>query len=267
VEDPAGGSRIDTKGWFISMSEGTFRVVATSYADPTKSAVALVTVTRDLIDHGGPVAPATRTFALWWGELAAFSPDARPALEKLLQGLDGSEYLAIADQYMRGARATTTFGGSLFDGSPPDGTAISGAACRALDAAGITPRWGDLVFVNTSNHPMGSVSFCASHWYTVCRGEKVLIALLPNVAGTYCETLDDVCALGYSGATQSLLLGAAHELMESITDPFTTAWHGGGFIEGREITDLCGYVTCTSLSTGTTILPNLYSNAAHGCVP
>src|SRR5439155_1136851 len=83
---------IDALGQYVAPGdhEGIYHVVATSRTDPSKTGVATVTVQRlDLIDHGGTVAAATRTFALWWGDDKAFPPDARPLLESLLQGLDG----------------------------------------------------------------------------------------------------------------------------------------------------------------------------------
>ncbi len=58
---------------------------------------------------------------------------------------------------MRGTRSTTMFWGSLFDTTTPPtgepGFEIDAATCAALDAAGITPQPGDVVFVNTSNWP------------------------------------------------------------------------------------------------------------------
>jgi hypothetical protein len=62
------GGTIDQTGLYSSPTdrEGVYHVVATSHANPSKSGAATVTVSYfDLIDHGGDVAAATRTFALW----------------------------------------------------------------------------------------------------------------------------------------------------------------------------------------------------------
>src|SRR5207237_9034941 len=121
--------------------------------DPRKTVVATVTVQRlDLIDPGGTVAAATRTFALWWGDDKAFPPDARPLLESLLQGLDGSAWLRVTDEYTRGAHATTSFAGSLFDSSAPPAEdpaeyEISDQACPSLERSAVAPAPGAVVSV------------------------------------------------------------------------------------------------------------------------
>jgi hypothetical protein len=265
IGEPAGGSLIDATGTFRSWAySATFRVIATSHADPSKTAVAVVTVTPNLVDHGGPVMAETQTFALWWGDASAFAPDARVAVERLLQGLDGSPYLAVADQYMRGARATTTFAGSLFDPSapPPVPTGfVDDAACRALEANGIAPQPGDLVFVHTSNFPAEYIKWCAWHGWMACRGQTILIVYVPNPAGTFCEAWSDSCGTGYTMPTLSHLSAAAHEFMEAITNPFGDGWHSNGM----EIADKCGSLACVPFPNGMTQLNRLYSNAVQGC--
>jgi hypothetical protein len=269
VEEPAGLASIDAAGVFKPPpDQGIFHIVVTSHADPRKTATAVVKVAEDLIDHGGPVAPATRTYALWWGDMKAFAADARTALETMLRGMDGSSYLGVADQYMRGGRATTSFTANLLDSTAPpaDPTSfvIQDGACRAFDSNGIVPRAGDLVFMMTSNFPAQSpLSYCGYHGWTTCHGQAILFAYIPNAVGSPCESPSDFCNSGYSGATLSLLTIGAHELMESITDPFGDAWHGR---DPWELADRCGSPACVPLSSGTFELPQLYSNAKHACV-
>src|SRR6267143_6857870 len=99
---------------------GTFHVVATSQADPSKSARATVTVAyEDLLDGGGPVLAAPRVFALWWGAAADFPPDMQSSLTALLSAMNGSSYLALANEYLRGATARVSFAGSLYNSSAP----------------------------------------------------------------------------------------------------------------------------------------------------
>jgi hypothetical protein len=69
--------------------------------------------------HGGTVLPSPTTYAIWWGKPSDFPSDERQKIDELLEGLDGSAYLAIADQYMLGQKAHTHFGGNLFDDSAP----------------------------------------------------------------------------------------------------------------------------------------------------
>jgi hypothetical protein len=73
----------------------------------------------NLTYFGGPLFPNTTTYAIWWGKPSDFSPDAHEKLDDLLEGLDGSAYLVIADQYMLGEKAHTHFGSNLFDDSAP----------------------------------------------------------------------------------------------------------------------------------------------------
>jgi plastocyanin len=273
IQEGSRGGTIDAAGQYRPpFYDGTFHVTVTSHADPTKTATAVVTITLDMSDHGGPVMPATRTFALWWGDTAAFAPDVRTTLEQLLRGLNGSSYLAIANEYLFGARATTSFAGSLFDPTAPprDDPApnvIADAACRALDRNGITPRLGDLVFVNTSNFPTGT-TYCGWHYSGVCHGQEILIAFMPNASGTFCDSQLDFCKSGLSKSAISMSLIATHELLEAITDPLMNTWYRALESGSQwEIADQCGEAVCAALSTGTYALPSLYSNAVHRCVP
>jgi hypothetical protein len=55
--------------------EGTFRVIATSVADPTRSAAATVKSSwGNLQDFGGRVVPDGKAVAIWWGDRNAFRP-------------------------------------------------------------------------------------------------------------------------------------------------------------------------------------------------
>src|SRR5256886_2154015 len=120
INEGDAGGKIDSLGQYVAPGdhEGIYHVVATSRTDPSKTGVATVTVQRlDLIDHGGTVAAATRTFALWWGDDKAFPPDARPLHESLLQRLHGPAGRLVTDQYTRRADAPTSAAGSLFDSS------------------------------------------------------------------------------------------------------------------------------------------------------
>src|SRR5215831_2065785 len=74
---------------------------------------------KNLIDHGGPVRFASKQYFIWWGTPSAFPADALNEMTALAQGLNGSSNLAILNQYMRGATASTNFVTSLADLTPP----------------------------------------------------------------------------------------------------------------------------------------------------
>jgi hypothetical protein len=269
LEGAAGGS-ITAAGVYQAPPEagGTFHVVA-------GGAVATITVVPpDLVDRGGPVAPSTRTFAVWWGDPASWPADVRTTQEQLLGGLDGSDYLALADQYLRGASATTRFYGSFYDiSSPPDSPdkadaqAIGEEACNVLRAGGVTTAEGDLVFVYGGAGLTPAPSWCAWHSYYSCGGATLLVAFVPNVEGSW--TCLELGAWGScnaasndANATASL---TAHELMEAITNPLVGVWTDDA---GQELGDKCeDKPRCVSLSTGEFLLQAEYSNADHACAP
>jgi len=270
----SGGGQVDVNGVYTAPSNavGVVHVVAASVADPSKSARATVTVEyNDLIDGGGPVNASTRVFALWWGAAAEFPADMQPAIESLLSHFDGSSHLALTNQYLRGANANVAFAGSLHDSSNPPANSptndeVQNAACRALDAAGVTPTTGDMVFVYTSRFPFIDPrlgSYCAWHGYGTCHGTQVLLAFMPNPQGTGCVTNDSGCN-SYSTASRSLGVFTAHELAEAITDPYGNAWNDRSF---AEIADKCMFPQgCVSLRGGVSFqLQALYSNAIHAC--
>ncbi len=268
-EGPAGGS-IDALGQYLAPDhEGSYHVVAASRKDPATAASASVTVRLfPLLDHGGSVAASTRTFALWWGEESAFPGDARTALETLLEGLDGSAYLARAGEYMRGAPTNSVFGGSLADrGAPPTGSpagdVVADEACRALINSGIEPAENDVVFVAASAFPTGPVPFCAWHDWGFCRGHSIVVIYLPNPSGTPCARVGGACG-AFSAEANALTTFATHEFMEAITDPFNTAWWDG---LGHEIGDKCvGLTSCVALGASLLQVQPIYSNAAGACL-
>ena len=239
------------------------------------AAVATLTVVPpDLVDRGGPLAPATRTFAVFWGDPGAWSADLRATQEDLLRNLEGSDYLALADQYLRGAVATTRFGGSFTDLSPPpatpgqaDAQSIGAEACNALHAGRVAPAAGDWVVVYSGAELKPPPAFCAWHSYFSCGGVTLLIAFVPNVAGSF-----GCLNLGFLGGCNSASIEAnatasltAHELMETITDPFVSTWTDDS---GKELADKCeAEPRCVALSNGAFVLQAEYSNAVHACVP
>jgi hypothetical protein len=65
------------------------------------------TKTSPLIDHSGAVLPASKTYAIYWGNTGGFPSDLQFGMVSLLSGFNRSSYLGIAEQYMRGAATST----------------------------------------------------------------------------------------------------------------------------------------------------------------
>ena len=228
----------------------------------------------DLVDRGGPLAPVTRTFAVFWGDPGAWPSDLRGRQEDLLRSLDGSDYLALADQYLRGTVATTRYGGSFIDLSPApdspdkaDAQSIGAEACDALRTGGVAPAAGDLVVVYGAAALKPAPAFCAWHSYFSCSGVTLLTIFVPNVAGSF-GCLHRGALAGCNSASVDANATAsltAHELMEAITNPFVGSWTDDS---GRELGDKCeAEPRCVTLSSGAFVLQAEYSNAVHACAP
>lgn len=118
-------------------------------------------------------------------------------------------------------------------------------------------------FVITSNFPKGG-NYCAWHSYGTCDGSQIAVVYLPNVTGVSgCEISSS--ANTYSSAAQSMVNIAAHELSETITDPFLNAWYDSS---GQEVGDKCAWQFGAPVLLGTTSwqLQEEWSNANKGCV-
>jgi hypothetical protein len=224
----------------------------------------------NLIDHGGNVLSASHTYAIWWGNQSAFPSDAKQGLDSLFSGFDGTSFLGISDQYMRGASVSTGFNTNWTDTSSPPSKApststIVAEACNAINANGATVDGNAIYFVFSSNFP-GRVSYCAWHSAGSCNGTTIQVAYMPNTTGVAgCDPGDLYGCNSYSQGTRSIANVTSHEFMEAITDPDLNAWYDGS---GSEIGDKCAWQfgSCVSLSGGKWQLQEEWSNAASGCV-
>jgi len=226
----------------------------------------------NLIDHGGRILPSSGTYAIFWGDPSAFPSDAQTGLQALFADLNGTSFLGIAGQYLRGASIGTSFHTHYEDASTPPSrgpsvSAIVAEACKIIDTNGLTADPSAVYFVYTSNFPR--VSYCAWHGYGACNGVVIQVAYMPNttnVAG--CDPFG-VTNLGCNGASEGLVSLAnvtSHELMEAITDADISAWYDSS---GQEIGDKCAwrFSSCVTLAGGTSWqLQEEWSNAAGGCV-
>jgi uncharacterized membrane protein len=239
--------------------------------------------------HGGPVLSNSTTYTYWWGNPADFPADAQTGLEQFLAGLNGSSYLSIADQYMLGAKATTRFGGSLYDNSAPPSNTLSDAKATSdfaldiavhlyqfLQANGVKPDPTGIYFIVTSQFSPNPF-YCAFHT-ALLSGTNVLFqfAYSPNSTGDFssCEvegvahSADPYLAPNnYSAGTHAIVDSAAHEFMETITDPELNAWYADS--NGNEVGDACAYVfqNWVQLTNSTRWkIQEEWSNQVNGCL-
>jgi hypothetical protein len=222
---------------------------------------------QNLIDHGGSVLPTSHVYAIYWGPV---SSDISDALYSFFTGFGGSSYANILTQYMRGvppAPPATTYTTLAPDPSAPPTRApsvstIVSEVCASL--GGGTPDPEGVYFVITSNFPKAA-NYCAWHSYGKCNGHPVAVAYLPNLTGVGGCDIPSLSSNSFSNGGQSTANVAAHELSESITDPFINAWYDSS---GQEVGDKCawqfGYPV--TLSNGIEWqLQEEWSNSVSGC--
>lgn len=220
-----------------------------------------------LLDHGGPVLASSTSYAIYWGKQADFPGDLETGMEDLLSGFDGSSYLGIASQYLRGAPVSTVYAGSTIDTSaplkkPPSTNDIAAEVCKLFP----TPDPEGVYIVFTSNAP--NVNYCAWHNRATCNGVTFQVAYVPNQAllpacSPYFQS--NLGCNSYSEGTATSADSVAHEFMEMVTDPHIDAWYDKN---GGEIADKCNYnyQACVELPNGSSWqIQSEWSNANAGC--
>jgi hypothetical protein len=259
VQEGVGAAYLSADGQLSTGDAGVLHVVATSVADPSIRAVATVTVAGDVVDFGGPLLPAPAVRAIWWGTPEQFG-DTVDAVAGFLSDLGGSPWLAVLDQYLRGARANVTYAGHLFlSGAPttaqPADDEVVGAVCRALDANGIAPDPSGVYLLFTPLPPQPG-GWWGLHWSGECHGVPVAVAWISR--GSQLST----CGSRSPEADAAVFI-AAHELVEAMTDPrFHQGWLNW---DHYEIADRCA-PACVRVGSSGYSLPTLWSNAAQRCV-
>lgn len=159
---------------------------------PREASAAATTGGGNLVDHGGLILPTSTIYAVWWGDPADFPADAQEGVDQFLSGLNGSAYLGTANQYMRGATATSRFGGNLYNySSPPTVISTTGRGsanpldvglCPFFKSAGLQPNPTDIYLLFTSNFPANDGVYCAFHGYQACSNTNAVFqaAYVPN---------------------------------------------------------------------------------------
>jgi hypothetical protein len=280
LADPGAGV-VDGDGFYTAPSRpGAYILEATSASGAGPAGEARITVVEslpggtDLIEFAGPVVPSLRIYALWWGDPAAFPADAQSTIEALLRSLGGSPHLAIMDQYLFGARATTTFVRSLHDTRrtppSPDPTRIevSDEICAVLDEEGITPTENDIYVVYPSTPATPDTrAACGWHAGAICHNTNSFVAFVNSPAGSSGVCGSAALALdcsSTSAGTNLMTSTTLHEIMETITNGVHPTWVDR---QGQEVADKCGpYAVCLPMGQSNFVVEPEYSNAHHGCV-
>jgi hypothetical protein len=222
----------------------------------------------NLIDHGGLVLPTSKTYAIFWGPANAWASDVESSLGSLFSGFGGSNYLAIAAQYMRGASISSTYAGPQPDPSPPPRKVSASTLGAEVAKLGLPIDSSAIYFVYTSNFPNGG-GFCAWHSLTTVNGTEIAVAYMPNTTGVSgCDPGNPYNLTGSEGL-RSLANVTAHEFMEAVTDPLPAsgsyAWIDQS---GSEIGDKCAWRFSGPVMLGGTKwqLQEEWSNSDGGCV-
>jgi hypothetical protein len=224
---------------------------------------------QNLIDHGGKVLPASHTYLIWWGDSTQWPSDATAGIQALMSGFNGTTFLGIGQQYMRGAGISSSYVNSASDSSaPPSGSpstaTIVNEACKTINANGWKADPNFLYLVLTSNFP-SNVNFCAWHDHGSCNGTDIQVAYMPNTTGVSgCDPGNQFSCNSYSQGTRSLANVISHEFMETITDADISAWYDR---RGSEIGDKCAwtFTACVNLTSGKWQLQQEWSNAIGKC--
>jgi hypothetical protein len=244
-----------------ALSDSPASVRATNEGASKKAAAPV-----NVVDHGGPVLASSNTYAIYWGDQSAFPSDLQSGMASLFSGFNGSAYLGIAGQYMRGASISSSYGGTFIDTSAPPSRAprtseIGAEVCKLI----AHPDPSAIYFVFTSNAPKSN--YCAWHDKATCNGVTFQVAYVPNqglIPGCSPYTRSNLGCNSLSDGTVTSADSVAHEFMEAVTDPHIDAWYGSG----GEIADKCNfnYQACVTLANGSTWqIQSEWSNAISGC--
>lgn len=263
VQEGSDGGTVTDDGTYTAPSAGgVYHLVAIGRDDPARrgSIAVQVLTMQDVYDYGGPVLAAPNVLLLWWGTADQFD-GAVDLFHQFLAGANGSAWLAVLDQYLRGDHARVAFAGEIFDPSPQAAGRIAdpGAKiCSLLKGSAIAPDPATIYTLVVAN-PTGTFNY---HATTVCQGVQVpiIVLSLPEHGGSYVGACSGRITRG-----ERLLWGFSHELTETISDPLPIS--GWTDVFGQEIADSCAQATCQLLSTGAFSLNPVYSNSSHGCAP
>lgn len=195
----------------------------------------------EMIFHGGNVLHSPSVQAVYWGASWSTSLDVMPGTKRFLSALGNSDYLQTASEYADAYGPVTNalyYVGSLAMYSPsysliPDGSNIKpflNALCANLN---YVPDQNTIYVVFADTPPgrdsaTGKLSACAWHTSFYCYSNSgaphaATLAYIPSlVSESDCNPNDTTT--GHSVALASVANVTAHEIMETITDPWGNGW-------------------------------------------
>jgi len=207
--------------------------------------------------HGGPVLGNPTIYLIWYGN---WTPNEQAIIENLASHIGGSPYADILTTYSdfagQAIPSSVTLGGSTEDNYSA-GHSLADSSIRTVVETAIANKSlpydaSGIYFVLTAEDVDETSGLCTRFcgWHLNVQGTSGHFneAFIGNPArcGGACGSL------GPSPNNDPGVDGAAsifaHELMESITDPFGTAWYDHN---GEECADKCAYTY-----GATTVLPN-----------
>ena len=232
------------------------------------------TSTSNLIDHGGKILPASKTVLVFWGPSSAWSSDVVTGLQGLFAGFNGSKYLGIAGQYMRGASISSSYTKTYFDSSSPPGkvspSTLGNEVVKVVGGSANVDT-STLYLVYTSNFPRGG-NFCAWHSFASSTKGNFSVAYMPNTTGVAGCDPGNSWNLSGSEGLRSLANVSSHEFMETVTDALpANATYGWIDSSGSEIGDKCAWqfdsnAPAVKLGNGTIWqLQEEWDNSIIGC--
>ncbi len=210
-----------------------------------------------ILYHGGSVMTSTHNTAyfIWYGNWA--NNTAPTILENFMKHLGGSPYFNINTTYTNRAGTAITnavkFGGSITDnysqGTTLDDNAIQTIVSSAITGGKLPKSANAIYFVLTSADVMESSGFCSQycgwHYYGTISGTRLKYAFIgnPDQCPTSCavQTTSPNSNAGADGMASII----AHELEETVTDPYVSAWSDSS---GEENGDKCAWTFGTESS-------------------
>lgn len=261
VQEPDGGAVADDGTYTAPSAAGVFHVVATGRDNTAKRGVLAIQVmtAQDVYDYGGPVMPVAPVELLWWGAPAQFD-GAVDLFHAFLAGVNGSAWLAEANQYLRGDLAQVTLAEEHFDASNAPAPDAGAKICAMLAASHETPLPG-VIYTLVVSGPAATFDY---HATVQCPPAKARVPVIVLSLAQAPSAFRGACSPQVSPG-ERLLWAFSHELVETMTDPVPpTGWTD---VYGQEVADLCADATCQAFPTGTFTLTPLFSSASGACAP
>jgi len=243
----------------------------------------------DVKYHGGPVEPATKTYAIYWYPKS--SPGSYATLiDGFLGAIGGTSYYAVAASYS--TKSAPIQNASTFEADYVDTDAFP----KTLDVSAIETELSDLVAKSkvpaASGDPIfvflpqgapfkvTSPSVCALHSafeYQNKSRSTVVFAVVPYQGGNVaCEAYRAAYGLPNKSVPggDPAITNASRELLEMVTDPLGNGWYDKTY---GEIGDICffdygdqGFLSDQAnymLAGKTYQLPEAFEQSAAACRP